>query len=325
MVDIVSLPKIYSGKVRDLYEIDNNTILMVASDRLSTFDIILNQLIPNKGIYLTQIALFWFKYIQDIVPNHLLKLDMSLNSNVANTATTPNITNITTNIYGDLNELELLKLSKLLGLNINELNAIKQRFMLVKRLKPLPIEVIVRGYLAGSGYKDYLATGMISGIKLPPNLLLASKLPQPIFTPSTKAVIGEHDENITLSQCVDLIGAELTNKVAEVALKIYARASQKALECGIIIADTKFEFGLDENGVLTLMDEVLTPDSSRFWDITTYQVGNNPASFDKQFVRDYLELDINWNKKPPIPNLPEHIIEQTVSKYKEILNKLVSN
>jgi phosphoribosylaminoimidazole-succinocarboxamide synthase len=289
---ITSLPKIYSGKVRDLYEIDSNTMLMVATDRLSTFDVILNQSIPNKGVYLTQIALFWFKYLQGIIPNHLV----------------------------DSKELYKFDLSKLLTLDERDL--IKNRFMIVKRLKPIPIEVIIRGYLAGSGYKDYLATGMISGIKLPPNLQLASKLPEPIFTPSTKAAVGDHDENITIANCIDLIGATLTDQIIKSALKIYNLAASKALECGIIIADTKFEFGLDENGTLTLMDEVLTPDSSRFWGAATYKVGINPDSFDKQFVRDYLEQEIKWNKQPPIPDLPEYVIQQTVSKYQEILKRL---
>lgn len=292
--NVRSLPKIYSGKVRDLYTIDQHTMLMVATDRLSTFDVILKQSIPNKGVYLTKIALFWFKFLQDVMPNHLM-----------------------------MNHAALQNLTQLL--TPDELSTIKDRFMIVKKLTPIPIEVIVRGYLVGSAYKDYVANGAISGIKLPQGLSLASKLPEPIFTPSTKAQVGEHDENITISQCVDLIGTHLTNKITEVALKIYNLASQRALESGIIIADTKFEFGLDEDGALTLMDEVLTPDSSRFWDASSYKVGGNPVSFDKQFVRDYLELEVKWNKLPPIPDLPEEVIRQTSDKYKKILTLLGVN
>lgn len=285
---ITSLTKIYSGKVRDLYEIDNKTMLMVATDRLSTFDIILNQTINDKGKYLTQISLFWFNKLENIVPNHLI----------------------------DINLEKYLKQ--------NELEYVKNRAVVVKRLKPLPIEVIVRGYLAGSGYKDYLKTGMISGIKLQTGLQNAEKLSHPIFTPSTKAKVGDHDENITINECEAILGNKLTKQVADVAIKLYTQASIYAKTKNIIIADTKFEFGLDENNTLTLMDEVLTPDSSRFWDEATYKIGTNPPSFDKQFVRDYLELDIKWNKQPPIPDLPEQIIKKTQDKYIEIMNRLIN-
>lgn len=282
---IVSLPKLYSGKVRDLYAIDDKFMLMVASDRLSTFDIILNQEIPKKGIYLTQISLFWMKQLQHIIPNHLSnkKLDDYLNK--------------------------------------DELAYASERGVIVKRLKPVPIEVIVRGYLSGSGYKDYIATGKISGIQIPVGLKNAEKLPTPIFTPSTKAAVGDHDENITLNQCCNLIGKELTTQIEKIALELYKCASKIAESHGIILADTKFEFGIDENGILTLMDEALTPDSSRFWDAASYQVGVEPNSFDKQFVRNYLEKEIKWNKLPPIPDLPNDVIQKTSDKYYEIIKR----
>ncbi|MCC2624792.1 MAG: phosphoribosylaminoimidazole-succinocarboxamide synthase [Burkholderiales bacterium] len=282
---ITSLPKLYSGKVRDLYNIDEKYMLMIASDRLSAFDVILNQEIPKKGVYLTQISLFWMNRLKHIIANHLS------DKKLAN------------------------------YLNGNELTYANGRGVIVKKLKPVPIEVIVRGYLAGSGYKDYIATGKISGISIPPGLEKAEKLPAPIFTPSTKAAVGDHDENITLTQCYNLIGKELTLQIEKVALELYTSANEFANTHGIILADTKFEFGLDENGMLILMDEVLTPDSSRFWDANTFKIGVEPDSFDKQFVRNYLEKEINWNKIPPIPDLPSEVIAKTSDKYYEIIRR----
>lgn len=285
MQEITSLKKIYSGKVRELYEIDTKHLLMLATDRISTFDVILNQPIPQKGVYLTQISLFWFNYLKDIVPNHLtaIKLESVLSS--------------------------------------AELEYAKNRSSIVKKLTPLPVEVIVRGYLAGTGYKDYLKSGQICGISIPSGLQNAAKLPHPIFTPSTKAAIGLHDENITIDECKKLIGDTTTLELEKISIALYKKASDLALKHGIIIADTKFEFGLDENGILTLMDEVLTPDSSRFWSTDEYKIGSNPPSFDKQFLRDYLEFDIKWNKEPPIPNLPDSIAKQTAEKYYEIMRR----
>lgn len=286
MTDVHSLKKLYSGKVRDLYEIDNKHMLMVASDRISTFDIVLNQPIPQKGVFLTQISLYWFNKLKHIIPNHLTTLRVE-------DYLTP-----------------------------NEISYVKNRSSIVKKLNPVPIEAIVRGYLAGSGYKEYLNTSQICGIDLPPGLENAAKLPEPIFTPSTKAAIGNHDENISFKQCVDLVGQELSTQIRDTSIKLYKEAAKIALDVGIIIADTKFEFGLDEKSNLVLMDEVLTPDSSRFWDLAYYSAGRNPPSFDKQFVRDYLELDVKWNKLPPIPTLPNDIIQKTISRYSEIITRL---
>jgi phosphoribosylaminoimidazole-succinocarboxamide synthase len=286
---ITSLPRFYSGKVRDLYNIDDKHMLMVASDRLSAFDVILNQPIPDKGVYLTQISLYWMDKLKHIIANHTT--DKKLED----------------------------------YLNINELKYARYRSVIVKKLKPVPIEVIVRGYLAGSGYKDYLASGKICGIELPHGLKNAAQLPNMIFTPSTKAKLGDHDENITIEQCRHVIGTELTNKLEQTAITLYQQASIIAKNHGIIIADTKFEFGLDENGTLTLMDEALTPDSSRFWDMASYKVGTEPDSFDKQFIRNYLEQTIKWNKQPPIPDLPDDIIQNTCAKYYEIIKRLSIN
>jgi phosphoribosylaminoimidazole-succinocarboxamide synthase len=286
---IYSQPLLYSGKVRDLYNIDEEHMLMVASDRISTFDVILNQLIPNKGVYLTQISLFWFHQLKNIVANHLT------NKHIADYLTQP------------------------------EIEYAKYRSSIVKKLKPIPVEIIIRGYLAGTGYKDYVKTGKICGVTLPYGLQNAEKLSEPIFTPSTKAAIGTHDENISIAQCQNIIGTELTTKLEDIGLKLYTAASKLALSHGIIIADTKFELGLDKSGTLTLMDEVLTPDSSRFWDINTYEIGTNPPSFDKQFVRDYLEKDLKWDKNPPIPDLPEAIINNTATKYLDIMKRLNIN
>ena len=281
----LSLKKIYSGKVRDLYEIDDKRMLMVASDRLSAFDVILDDPIPRKGEILTQISNFWFNKLAHIMPNH----------------------------FTDESVYDVLPKE--------EADLIKDRAVVCKRLNPIKIESIVRGYLTGSGLKDYKQTGTICGLKLPEGLVEASKLPEPIFTPSSKEAVGNHDINISYAECEKLIGADLTAQVKEKAIALYTAAAEYALTKGIIICDTKFEFGLDENGTLTLMDEVLTPDSSRFWSIDTYQEGINPPSFDKQFVRDWLE-NSGWNKQAPAPKVPENIIQKTVDKYQEALDLL---
>lgn len=279
----LALEKIYSGKVRDLYAIDEKRMLMVATDRLSAFDVILPEPITGKGEILTQISNFWFKKLQHIMPNHF-------------TGET---------VYDVLPRQQADKIAK--------------RAVVVKKLSPLKIEAIVRGYLSGSGWRDYQQTGAVCGIKLPAGLREAEQLPEVIFTPSSKAAVGDHDENISLSQCVSLLGEELTEQVSAKAIKLYSEAADYARSKGIIIADTKFEFGLDENGVLTLMDEVLTPDSSRFWSVDSYQVGSNPPSFDKQFIRDWL-VESGWNKQPPAPHIPADIIAKTLAKYEEALH-----
>ena len=281
----LSLKKIYSGKVRDLYEIDDKRMLMVASDRLSAFDVILDDPIPRKGEILTQISNFWFNKLAYIMPNHFTG----------------------ESVYDVLPK--------------EEADLIKDRAVVCKRLNPIKIESIVRGYLTGSGLKDYKQTGTICGLKLPEGLVEASKLPEPIFTPSSKEAVGNHDINISYAECEKLIGADLAAQVKEKAIALYTAAAEYALTKGIIICDTKFEFGLDENGTLTLMDEVLTPDSSRFWSIDTYQEGINPPSFDKQFVRDWLE-NSGWNKQAPAPKVPANIIQKTVDKYQEALDLL---
>ncbi|MFU2115376.1 phosphoribosylaminoimidazolesuccinocarboxamide synthase [[Pasteurella] aerogenes] len=281
----LSLKKIYSGKVRDLYEIDDKRMLMVATDRLSAFDVILDDPIPRKGEILTQISNFWFNKLAHIMPNHF-------------TGDT---------VYDVLPKAEA--------------DLVKDRAVVCKRLQPIKIESIVRGYLTGSGLKDYKKTGTICGLQLPQGLVEASKLPAPIFTPSSKEEVGNHDINISYAECEKLIGAELACQVKEKAIALYTAAAEYALTKGIIICDTKFEFGLDENGVLTLMDEVLTPDSSRFWSVETYQEGINPPSFDKQFIRDWLEQS-GWNKEPPAPKVPAEVIQKTVDKYQEALDLL---
>ncbi|OOF56710.1 phosphoribosylaminoimidazolesuccinocarboxamide synthase [Rodentibacter genomosp. 2] len=282
---ILSLKKIYSGKVRDLYEIDDKRMLMVATDRLSAFDVILDDPIPRKGEILTQISNFWFNQLVHIMPNHFTG----------------------DSVYDVLPK--------------EEADLVKDRAVVCKRLNPIKIESIVRGYLTGSGLKDYQQTGTICGLKLPEGLVEASKLPEPIFTPSSKEEVGNHDINISYEECEKLIGADLAAQVKEKAIALYTAAAEYALTKGIIICDTKFEFGLDEKGTLTLMDEVLTPDSSRFWSIDTYQEGTNPPSFDKQFVRDWLE-NSGWNKQPPAPRVPTDVIEKTVAKYQEALDLL---
>lgn len=284
--DLKSLPLIQRGKVRDIYEIDKQHMLIVTTDRLSAFDVILPTPVPRKGAVLTAVSNFWFDKTKHLIPNHLSSLRLE-------------------DVIKDKDDLEQLK----------------GRAIVVKRLKPLPVEAIVRGYLIGSGWKDYQKTGAVCGIQLPADLQLADKLPEPIYTPSTKAAVGEHDENISYDETIPLLGESLAQQVRDISLKIYSEAADFALARGIIIADTKFEFGLDENDQLVLIDEVLTPDSSRFWPADSYQAGQSPASFDKQFVRDYLET-LDWNKKSPGPELPQDIMDQTAAKYEEALAQL---
>ena len=283
----ISLKKIYSGKVRDLYEIDEQRMLMVASDRLSAFDVILDDPIPGKGEILTQISNFWFQKLAHIMPNHF----------TGNT------------VYDVLPE--------------NQARALEKRAVVAKKLVPVKVEAIVRGYVAGSGLKDYQQSGSVCGIALPAGMQEAQQLPEVIFTPSTKAAVGDHDENISFAECEQIIGAELAAEVRAKAIELYTEAAAYAKTRGIIICDTKFEFGLDEEGTLILMDEVLTPDSSRFWPADQYQVGSNPPSFDKQFVRDWLEQS-GWNKQAPAPKVPAEVIEKTVAKYREALSLLTA-
>jgi phosphoribosylaminoimidazole-succinocarboxamide synthase len=283
---IKSLKLIHQGKVRDIYAIDDATMLLVSTDRLSAFDVILPTGIANKGAMLTQMANFWFEKLQHIVPNHL-------------TGIAPESV-----VSSPADRIQL-----------------GSRAVVVKRLKALPIEAIVRGYLVGSGWKEYKQNGTVCGITLPAGLQEASKLPAPIFTPSSKAAGGEHDENISIRQVEALIGKEMAAQVAKVAIQLYTEAAEYALTKGIIIADTKFEFGLDSQGVLHVMDEVLTPDSSRFWPLESYKVGSNPSSYDKQYVRDWLE-SIHWNKAPPAPALPNEVAQKTSEKYMEAFEKL---
>ncbi len=287
---INSLKLIHQGKVRDIYAIDDVTMLLVSTDRLSAFDVILPTGIANKGAMLTQMANFWFEKLQHIVPNHLT---------------------------GIAPESVVSSPAERIQLGLGDTS----RAVVVKRLKALPIEAIVRGYLVGSGWKEYKQKGTVCGIQLPSGMQEASKLPTPIFTPSSKAAVGEHDENISIAQVEALIGKEMATQVAKVAIQLYTEAAEYALSKGIIIADTKFEFGLDNNGVLHVMDEVLTPDSSRFWPLESYKVGSNPPSYDKQYVRDWLE-SIHWNKAPPAPALPIEVAQKTSEKYMEAFEKL---
>jgi phosphoribosylaminoimidazole-succinocarboxamide synthase len=287
---ITSLPLLASGKVRDNYAVGRDRLLMVATDRLSAFDVVMGQPIPGKGKLLTQMALFWFAHLQHIVPNHLT---------------------------GDDPESVVAP---------NEREQVRGRSMLVKRLRPVPIEAVVRGYLAGSGWKEYQQNQRVCGVALPPGLKNASKLAGPIFTPATKAEMGDHDENIGFERMSESIGQGLAEQIRAVSIRLYSEAAAMALAKGIIIADTKFEFGLDDGGTLTLMDEVLTPDSSRFWPVEAYAEGSNPPSYDKQFVRDWLEgVEIDgrpWNKKAPAPDLPADVIVRTSNTYNEALRRL---
>ncbi|TDR19587.1 phosphoribosylaminoimidazolesuccinocarboxamide synthase [Marinicella litoralis] len=280
----IQLNKIHQGKVRDVYEVDDKHLLMVASDRLSAFDVVLPDVIPNKGALLTQISNYWFDMMAPIIKNHLTELPVA---------------QVIPGADDDL----------------------ISRAVVVKKLKALPCEAIIRGYIIGSGWKDYKHSGSVCGIALPENLKQAEKLPAAIFTPSSKAQVGDHDENITFKQLTDLIGVERAEQLRTVSLAIYQKASSHAEENGIIIADTKFEFGLDENEELVLMDEVLTPDSSRFWNADTYQVGTSPESYDKQFIRDYLET-LDWNKQAPGPSIPSELIDKTAEKYHEAFRKI---
>jgi phosphoribosylaminoimidazole-succinocarboxamide synthase len=282
------LERIHEGKVRDIYAVDGQTMLIVTTDRLSAFDVVLPDPIPDKGRVLNAISNFWFGRTRQLVPNHLTGRDVA-------------------EVVRDADERALLA----------------GRAVIVRRLQALPLEAVVRGYLSGSGWKDYRASGRVCGIALPAGLELAARLPQPLFTPATKAATGAHDQNISFDAVAALIGPQRAAAVRDTALKLYAFAAAHALERGIIIADTKFEFGVDEGGTLTLIDEVLTPDSSRFWPADSYRVGASPPSFDKQFVRDYLET-LDWNKQAPGPKLPAEIIAATADKYHEALARLTS-
>ena len=284
--NLSSLPLIGRGKVRDIYAVGADQLLIVATDRLSAFDVVLPQPIPGKGEVLTRVSHFWFARTASLIPNHLAQTP------VAAVVTDP-----------------------------AELAQLGDRAMVVRRLKPLPVEAIVRGYLIGSGWKDYQQTGRVCGIALPPGLRQADQLPEPIFTPSTKAELGDHDENVDFDHIVNLLGAELAGQVRDISLAIYTDCAAYARARGILIADTKFEFGLDDQGRLHLIDEVLTPDSSRFWPADQYRPGTSPPSFDKQFVRDYLET-LDWDKTPPGPELPQAIIERTAAKYREAEQRL---
>ncbi len=284
--DLKSLPFLHRGKVRDIYAVGDDKLLVVQTDRLSAFDVILPDPIPEKGSVLTRLSLFWFDKLGHVVPNHLTGI--APESVVA----------------------------------ANERDQVAGRSMVVKKLKPLMIEAVVRGYVVGSGWKDYQATGAICGIKLPAGLAQAEKLPEPIFTPATKAPAGQHDENISYEEAAGIIGADYARQVREVSLRLYKEAADYAATRGIIIADTKLEFGVDAAGELHLIDEILTPDSSRFWPKSGYRTGISPPSFDKQFVRDWLETQ-PWNKKAPAPKLPADVLAKTSEKYKEALRLLM--
>jgi len=284
--NLPGLNLIHRGKVRDVYVLPDNRLLIVASDRLSAFDVVLPDPIPGKGEMLTQMSNFWFGKTAHLVPNHLL--DVPLQSELPEGA---------------------------------NLALYARRSVVTRRLKPVPVEAIARGYLIGSGWKDYKATGGVCGISLPAGLRQAEQLPEPIFTPSTKAAVGDHDENVSFDAVVDAVGADLAEQVRDATLRIYKWAAAYAAERGIIIADTKLEFGTDEDGKLYVMDEMLTPDSSRFWPADSYQVGISPPSYDKQFVRDYLET-LGWNKQAPGPHVPAEVISGTAAKYAEALQRL---
>ena len=277
----LSLPLLHRGKVRDIFDIDEDNMLIVTTDRLSAFDVVFDQPIPEKGMILTSIANYWFQKTEHIVQNHLTGISLE----------------------------EVL--SK------NEAEMLAGRAIVVKKLRPLALEAVVRGYLIGSGWKEYLSSGMVCGIPLPQNMRLAQQLLRPLYTPSSKAGVGEHDANISFKETETIVGSALASQIKDVSLKIYQFAAEHAFSCGIIIADTKFEFGLDEDNQLTLMDEVLTPDSSRFWSAADYQPGSSPKSYDKQIIRDYLEA-LDWDKKPPAPRLPDNIMTKATEKYHQV-------
>jgi phosphoribosylaminoimidazole-succinocarboxamide synthase len=283
------LELLHRGKVRDVYAVDPDTLLMVATDRLSAFDVVLPDPIPGKGEILTQTSRFWFERTRTLVPNHLLDTPVE--------AVLPP------------------------GVQVEDY---RLRSSVTRRLRPLPVEAVARGYLIGSGWKDYQASGAVCGIPLPAGLRQADRLPQPIFTPATKAAVGEHDENISFERMAGIVGAELAERVRDLTLRIYDEAARYARERGIIIADTKFEFGLDDDGTLYLIDEALTPDSSRFWPADEWAPGASPPSFDKQFVRDYLET-LDWDKKAPGPRLPAEIVARTAAKYREAYRRLTGD
>ena len=286
--NLTSLPLLHRGKVRDLYEVDAQHLLIVQTDRLSAFDVILPDPIPGKGEVLTALSNFWFEKLRHVIANHL--------SGIAPESV----------VSGEQEQAQ-----------------VHNRAFVTRKLKPLPIEAIVRGYLVGSGWKDYQKTGAVCGISLPPGLREAEKLPQPLFTPSTKAAVGDHDENISYQEAVELLGESRAAEVRDAAIALYAEAANFAATKGIIIADTKFEFGVDDEGRLYLIDEALTPDSSRFWPAESYQVGCNPPSFDKQFVRDWLEAS-GWDKQVPAPRIPQEVLQKTADKYHEALQRLTA-
>ena len=287
---IQSLPLLSKGKVRDVYALGDDKLLMITTDRLSAFDVVMGQPIPEKGIVLNQMANFWFEKLADVIPNHLTGIDPRS------------------------------------VVSVDEVDQVQDRAVVAKRLKPILVEAVVRGYLAGSAWKDYKETGQVCGIDLPEGLENAQKLPEPIFTPAAKAEMGEHDENISFDKVIEMIGEKLANQIREVSIRLYKKASEYAATRGIIIADTKFEFGLNDAGQLVLMDEILTADSSRFWPAETYHVGSNPPSFDKQFVRDWLETAMVdgklWPKTAPAPALPTDVVNKTAEKYREALTRL---
>lgn len=289
--DLKSLPLLYRGKVRDLYEVDARHLLIVATDRLSAFDVVLPTPIPGKGAVLTAVSNFWFERTRHIIPNHIEIAEKTLKEVLPDPV---------------------------------ERDRVRDRAIVARRLRALPVEAIVRGYLIGSGWRDYQRSGEICGIRLPVGLQLADKLPQPLYTPSTKAAAGKHDENVDFDRTVELLGPQLAEQVREVSIRLYQEAADHAASRGIIIADTKFEFGLDEEDRLILMDEALTPDSSRFWPADRYRPGVNPPSFDKQFVRDYLET-LDWDKRSPGPELPPEIVARTAAKYREARQRLIAD